>query len=272
MIHAGQVPYHLPELHLTREAHVSMALNRIRSGAVIMAGSGMCTAERARRHLRHNLAHGDCSVIFVGDAAAGTLARVIIDGARSVKLFRDNVPANAQIHTINGFSAHAGMSDLKRWHARTGKPELTFLVHGEERGKGAFAKALAPAPAETPRLHHVYDLWVRAEHRGGKTEARLRDPTARECLKGRPRSRIGRGGVSSDVSCCAKALRSRCCCSRLLVPQFSSARPRFRRHLAGLWRFARPQPFCSVMRVSLATSAVSRRCSRSSWCSFSRFC
>jgi metallo-beta-lactamase family protein len=158
MIHAGQDPFHLPELHLTREAHDSMALNRIRSGAVIMAGSGMCTGGRVRHHLRHNLAHGDCSVIFVGYAAAGTLARIIIDGARSVKLFGDNVPVKAQIHTINGFSAHAGMSDLKRWHARTGKPELTFLVHGEERGMGAFTKALAPAPVETPRLHQVYDL------------------------------------------------------------------------------------------------------------------
>lgn len=158
MIHAGQDPFHLPGLHLTREAHDSMALNRIRSGAVIMAGSGMCTGGRVRHHLRHNLAHGDCSVIFVGYAAAGTLARIIIDGARSVKLFGDNVPVKAQIHTINGFSAHAGMSDLKRWHARTGKPELTFLVHGEERGMGAFTKALAPAPVETPRLHQVYDL------------------------------------------------------------------------------------------------------------------
>ena len=158
MIHAGRDPFHLPALHLTRETHDSMAINRIRSGAVIMAGSGMCTGGRVRHHLRHNLAHSDCSVIFVGFAAAGTLARIIIDGARSVKLFGDHVPVKAHIHTINGFSAHAGASDLKSWHARTGKPELTFLVHGEERGMTAFAKAIAPAPVETPRMHQSYEI------------------------------------------------------------------------------------------------------------------
>jgi len=158
MIRSGRDPFHLPGLHFTREAAESMALNRIRSGAVIMAGSGMCTGGRVRHHLRHNLAHADCGVIFVGYAAAGTLARIIIDGVKKVKLFGDYVPVKARIHTINGFSAHAGADDLKRWHERTGKPELTFLVHGEKRGMTAFRKAIAPARVETPRLHQSYDL------------------------------------------------------------------------------------------------------------------
>ena len=158
MIRDGRDPFRLPELHFTREAHESMALNRIRSGAVLMAGSGMCTGGRVRHHLRHNLPHGDCSVIFVGYAAEGTLARIIIDGARWVKLFGDEVPVNARIHTINGFSAHAGAGDLKRWHARTGHPELTFLVHGEEQGMRAFAKAIAPAAVEMPKLHQSFEL------------------------------------------------------------------------------------------------------------------
>lgn len=158
MIRAGRDPFNLPELHLTREASDSMALNRIRSGAVIMAGSGMCTGGRVRHHLRHNLAHGDCSVIFVGYAAEGTLARIIIDGAKSVKLFGDRVPVKAKIHTINGFSAHAGASDLKRWHARTGNPGQTFLVHGEEPVMQAFAKDIAPAKVHIPHLHQCFDL------------------------------------------------------------------------------------------------------------------
>jgi predicted metal-dependent RNase len=83
MIRSGKDPFRLPELHFTRDASESMALNRIRAGAVIMAGSGMCTGGRVRHHLRHNLAHSDCSVIFVGYAAEGTLARIIIDGAKS---------------------------------------------------------------------------------------------------------------------------------------------------------------------------------------------
>lgn len=158
MLNGGRDPFALPGLHFTREAHESMALNRIRSGAVIMAGSGMCTGGRVRHHLRHNLAHGDCSVIFVGYAAAGTLARIIIDGAREVKLFGDQVPVNARVHTINGFSAHAGKSDLLRWHARTGHPKRTFLVHGEDNAMTAFAKALPAREIEMPQLHQSYTI------------------------------------------------------------------------------------------------------------------
>ncbi|PWJ20258.1 MBL fold metallo-hydrolase [Jannaschia seohaensis] len=158
MIRGGKDPFRLPELHITREASDSMALNRIRAGAVIMAGSGMCTGGRVRHHLRHNLAHSDCSVIFVGYAAEGTLARIIIDGAKSVKLFGDEVRVRARIHTINGFSAHAGQSELLNWHARTGRPEMTFLVHGEEKARKAFAGHLKGRRIAMPRLHQVYEL------------------------------------------------------------------------------------------------------------------
>jgi metallo-beta-lactamase family protein len=158
MIRSGKDPFRLPELHITREASESMALNRIRAGAVIMAGSGMCTGGRVRHHLRHNLAHGDCSVIFVGYAAEGTLARIIIDGAKSIKLFGDHIPVRARIHTINGFSAHAGRAELLDWHARTGGPEVTFLIHGEEKAREAFAKDLGSGRIELPRMHQTYEL------------------------------------------------------------------------------------------------------------------
>lgn len=154
----GLDPFALPDLHFVEEAAESMALNTIRSGAVFIAGSGMCTGGRVRHHLRHNLAHADCSVIFVGFAAEGTLARIIIDGARTVKLFGDEVPVRAQIHTINGFSAHAGRSDLIDWHSRTGTPEVTFLVHGEAEARAALAKDLQPARVEQPVLHQRYEL------------------------------------------------------------------------------------------------------------------
>jgi metallo-beta-lactamase family protein len=158
MIRSGSDPFGLPELHFTLEAHDSMALNQIRSGAVIMAGSGMCTGGRVRHHLRHNLAHSDCSVIFVGYAAAGTLARIIIDGAREVKLFGDRIPVKAKIHTINGFSAHAGANELKRWHDRTGAPSRTFLVHGEAGALKAFAHTLGDDWVEIPEPHQSYLL------------------------------------------------------------------------------------------------------------------
>ncbi len=158
MMRAGRDPFRLPDLHFTRETADSMALNRIRTGAVIMAGSGMCTGGRVRHHLRHNLSHADCSVIFVGYAAEGTLARIIIDGAKQVKLFGDQIPVRAEIHTINGFSAHAGAQDLLHWHAATGRPEVTYLVHGEDHAMHAFAKTLAPAETILPKLHQSFAL------------------------------------------------------------------------------------------------------------------
>lgn len=158
MIHAGHDPFQLPGLHFTRDAKDSEELNQIRAGAVIMAGSGMCTGGRIRHHLRHNLAHSDCSVIFVGYAASGTLARIIIDGAKDVKLFGTRIPVRAKIHTINGFSAHAGANDLRLWHARTGTPETTFLVHGEENSMTKFAKTLKGNKVQMPRPHQIYEL------------------------------------------------------------------------------------------------------------------
>jgi metallo-beta-lactamase family protein len=154
----GRDPFALPGLRFVEEASESMALNAVRSGAVIMAGSGMCTGGRVRHHLRHNLGHADCSIIFVGFAARGTLARIIIDGARTVKLFGDEIPVRAQIHTINGFSAHAGRSDLIDWHSRTGRPEVTFLVHGEDEARAALANGLGTGRVEQPILHQHYDI------------------------------------------------------------------------------------------------------------------
>lgn len=158
MIHAGHDPFKLQGLHFTREAKDSEQLNQIRSGAVIMAGSGMCTGGRVRHHLRHNLAHSDCSVIFVGYAAEGTLARIIIDGAKDVKLFGQRIPVRAKIHTINGFSAHAGSGDLRRWHAQTGRPGTTFLVHGEEKAMKAFATSLKDTQIKMPRTHQRFEI------------------------------------------------------------------------------------------------------------------
>ena len=147
----GRDPFDLPELHMVRETAESIALNQIRSGAVIMAGSGMCTGGRVRHHLQHNLSRPDCSVIFVGYAAEGTLARIIIDGAQKVRLFGEEIPVRANIHTINGFSAHADQKELLAWHARTGKPEVTYLVHGEPKTMQRFAEHLSGTRVEMPK-------------------------------------------------------------------------------------------------------------------------
>ena len=136
-------PFDLPNLRYTRDAADSKALDRITGGAVIIAGSGMCTGGRVRYHLRNHLWREASSVIFVGFAAEGTPARQIIDGAKEVRILGEPVHVRARIHTISGFSAHADRHELIAWHAASGNPLTTFLVHGEPlRGMQALAAAL----------------------------------------------------------------------------------------------------------------------------------
>jgi metallo-beta-lactamase family protein len=139
-----------PGLRLVRASSDSIAINRIVGGSVIIAGSGMCTGGRVRHHLVHNLPRADASIVFVGYAANGTPARRIIDGARSIVLFGEEVPVRAQVHTINGFSAHADQGELLRWHARVGGAERTVLVHGEQGAMSAFAALLPGVPVAMP--------------------------------------------------------------------------------------------------------------------------
>jgi len=153
----GDDPFALPALRFTRETADSMALNRFAGGAVIMAGSGMCTGGRVRHHLRHNLWRRDSSIVFVGFAAPGTLARILIDGAEHVRLFGDEIPVNARLYTIGGFSAHADRDELLQWH-RAIAPARTILVHGEERAMRAFAGRLADTEVMMPAQGDVIDL------------------------------------------------------------------------------------------------------------------
>jgi len=156
--HASGDPFALPGLHFTRETAESMAINQIGGGAVIMAGSGMCTGGRVRHHLKHNLWSKRNSIVFVGYAAYGTLARRIVDGADRVRIFGEDIPVRAQIHTIGGFSAHADQAELLAWQRQTGNPQTTFLVHGEEDSMRSFARKLTGTQVEMPGLHQVYTL------------------------------------------------------------------------------------------------------------------
>jgi metallo-beta-lactamase family protein len=154
----GKDPFHVAGLKMVRERADSMAINQVQGGAVIMAGSGMCTGGRVLHHLRHNLWKPNASIIFVGYAAAGTLARQIIDGARAVKLFGDEIPVRAKVHTINGFSAHADQNELLEWHSRIAGKQTTFLVHGEAPVMKELARHLQGLRIEIPSLHQVFEL------------------------------------------------------------------------------------------------------------------
>jgi metallo-beta-lactamase family protein len=127
-------------VRFTETPQDSMAINAIRSGAVIVAASGMCEGGRIRHHLRHNLARAECAIVFTGFQAAGTLGRRIVDGANSVRLFREDVPVRASVHTIGGLSAHADQAALLGWLSAFGAPPArTFVVHGEGETAASFA-------------------------------------------------------------------------------------------------------------------------------------
>ena len=118
----------------------------------------MCTGGRVRHHLKHNLGREHSSVVFVGYAARGTLARHIIDGAESVDIFGEEFVVRAAVYTIGGFSAHAGQNELLAWHRDTGKPDVTFLVHGEKESMSTFGRLLGGGRVEMPELHQVFEL------------------------------------------------------------------------------------------------------------------
>ena len=120
-----------------------MALNRIKGGAIIIAGSGMCNGGRIRHHLKHNLWRSNTHVIFVGFQAAGTPGRALVDGAKTFRMGGDQIAVKGQIHTLGGFSAHASQSQLVDWAKRFKNRPKTYLVHGEAKAKAALSARLS---------------------------------------------------------------------------------------------------------------------------------
>jgi metallo-beta-lactamase family protein len=136
----------LPEVervHFTQDLAESKAINSIHAGAVILSASGMCDGGRIRHHLRWNIARPECALVFVGFQAAGTLGRRIVDGAKSVRLFRETYPVRAKVFTIGGLSAHADRTALLGWLGHfTKAPRQTWIVHGEPLAAHALRDAI----------------------------------------------------------------------------------------------------------------------------------
>lgn len=137
-LHAkGGDPFDFPALEYTRETRDSMAINHVNKGAIILAGSGMVTGGRVIHHLRHNLMRQESSVVFIGFQAYGTAGRHIVEGNEFVTLHGQSIPVNAQVYTVNGFSGHAGQTELTSWAKDSGAKSI-LLVHGEKEAKVAF--------------------------------------------------------------------------------------------------------------------------------------
>lgn len=132
----------MPNVHVTRTANQSMAINIVESGAIIIAGSGMCEGGRIKHHLKHNLWRRNCHIMIVGFQAGGTLGRRLVDGAERVSLWGETIRVGARVHTIGGLSAHADQGDLIDWiGAASGHPR-TVIVHGEPEAQRILADEL----------------------------------------------------------------------------------------------------------------------------------
>jgi metallo-beta-lactamase family protein len=119
-----------------------MGINSLQQGAIVIAGAGMCNGGRIRHHFKHRIWQENTHIVFAGFQAAGTMGRQLVDGAKWVRMFGQRYAVHATIHTLGGFSAHAGRDDLLSWAASIGGDPAIRLVHGESESLTALAKGL----------------------------------------------------------------------------------------------------------------------------------
>lgn len=143
LLDIGDDPLSFKGLTFTRSPEESAKLNKIQSGAIIISASGMCDAGRIKHHLKHNLWRKESSIIFVGYQAEGTLGRKIVEGARKVKIFGEEIAVNAKIFNLHGLSGHADQNGLIEWlESLKTKPDKVLLVHGDTSAQEEFNELL----------------------------------------------------------------------------------------------------------------------------------
>ena len=143
LIRKGINPITFPGLNLAITSDESKQINFENTPKVIISASGMCEAGRIRHHLKHNLWRPECTILFVGYQAIGTLGRALIEGAEEVRLFGEPIEVRASIKTIKGLSGHADKNGLIKWVTSfEEKPRKVFVVHGEDSVCTAFTECL----------------------------------------------------------------------------------------------------------------------------------
>lgn len=169
LIRSGVNPLVFPGLELSVSQEESKAINEDKTPKVILSASGMCDAGRIRHHLKHNLWRSECCILFVGYQSEGTLGRSLVDGAKKVKLFNEEIQVNASIDVLPGVSGHADKDGLIAWlRAFEQKPELVFVNHGDPEAADAFVSCLneelgyrAAAPYSGSRFDLLTGQWER---------------------------------------------------------------------------------------------------------------
>ena len=161
VLQGGDNLFTFPGLTLTQSTEESKALNMDKTPKIIISASGMCDAGRIRHHLKHNLWRPECAVVFVGYQGEGTLGRRLLDGAKTVKLFGEEIAVRARIVNFKGLSSHADRDHLIDWVRHFAPaPQQVFVVHGDAPVTEVFAETLNELniPAHAPLYEEVYDL------------------------------------------------------------------------------------------------------------------
>jgi len=130
----GEDPLELPEIKYTQSTEESKEINEDSRSGIIISASGMCDAGRIQHHLKHHLWRKESHIVFIGYQAEGTVGRRIVDGAKTIRLFGEEIAVRAHVHTLGGFSAHADQNGLLEWLSHFRNPNLEIFVnHGEEK-------------------------------------------------------------------------------------------------------------------------------------------
>ena len=162
LVKQGINPITFPDLHLSITSDESKLINFDEEPKVIISASGMCEAGRIRHHLKHNLWRKECTILFVGFQAVGTLGRAIIEGEKEVKLFGETIDVRAEIKQLAGMSGHADKNGLIEWLTNIGeKPQMVFIVHGEDSVTKNFSECLRTEygyETYAPYSGTIYDL------------------------------------------------------------------------------------------------------------------
>ncbi|HJJ12257.1 MAG TPA: MBL fold metallo-hydrolase [Clostridiaceae bacterium] len=158
----GNNPLEFPGLQFTRTVEESKALNESNESCIIISASGMCDVGRIKHHLKHNIWNPNNTILFVGYQAPGTLGYSIVNGAKKIKLFGEEVAVNARIEYIEGYSGHADQEGLLNFiYSFLRKPKHIFLLHGEPEGQEVLKNKIIETtnlPVSIPSFGETYEL------------------------------------------------------------------------------------------------------------------
>jgi len=200
ILSGGENPLEIPGIRYTRTTEESKAINEDPGPGIIVSASGMCESGRIQHHLKHHLWREESHIVIIGYQAAGTVGRRIVEGAKTVKLFGEEIAVKAHIHTLGGFSAHADQKGLLDWLSHVRNPQLeVFVNHGEEKismGLSQLVSARFNFKTSVPQWREKRVLFSEAEE--AMPEEEVNPSTPRSEAQGLPSTRAQAEGLRVD--------------------------------------------------------------------------